>query len=100
MTRLPNLKISWRRGKQYTSSITLGGGGHNKGNSLPLVFAVPAEELLGVEEKVGVRLDFNGIVVIASPGDHSVRADLQRQLKYNNTRDVYLYIYSVSAYMG
>ena len=27
MTRLPKLKISWRRGKQYTSPITLGGGG-------------------------------------------------------------------------
>ena len=26
MTRLPKLKISWRRGKQYTSPVTLGGG--------------------------------------------------------------------------
>ena len=26
MTRLPKMKISWRRGKQYTSSVTLGGG--------------------------------------------------------------------------
>ena len=26
MTRLPKLKISWRRGKQYTSHVTLGGG--------------------------------------------------------------------------
>ena len=25
MTRLPNLKISWRRGNQYTSPFTLGG---------------------------------------------------------------------------
>ena len=30
MTRLSKLKISWRRGKQYTSSVTLGGGeGHD-----------------------------------------------------------------------
>ena len=28
MTRLPKRKISWRRGKQYTSPVTLGGGGH------------------------------------------------------------------------
>ena len=27
MTRLPKMKISWRRGKQYTSPVTLGGGG-------------------------------------------------------------------------
>ena len=27
MTRLSKLKISWRRGKQYTSLVTLGGGG-------------------------------------------------------------------------
>ena len=26
MTRQLNRKISWRRGKQYTSPITLGGG--------------------------------------------------------------------------
>ena len=26
MTRLPKLKISWRRGKQYTSPVTIGGG--------------------------------------------------------------------------
>ena len=26
MARLPKLKISWRRGKQYTSPDTLGGG--------------------------------------------------------------------------
>ena len=25
MTRLPKLKISWRRGKQYTSPVTIGG---------------------------------------------------------------------------
>ena len=29
MTRLPKPKISWRRGKQYTSTVTLGGR-HNK----------------------------------------------------------------------
>ena len=30
MTRLPKLKISWQRGKQYTSSVTLGGRHKNK----------------------------------------------------------------------
>ena len=34
MTRLPKLKISWRRGKQYTSPITLGGGGRHNNSGI------------------------------------------------------------------
>ena len=54
MTRLPKLKISWRRGKQYTSPITLGGGGHNDSeltDGLPLrAFGGPDGLFQGVEE--------------------------------------------------